>query len=74
MRLHSLTIDNVRAIDRLEITDLPEQGVIVIHGDNEQGKSTILDALDALFSIKHTGSPQKMKDFQPVLAWMQARI
>lgn len=66
MRLHSLTIDNVRAIDRLEITDLPEQGVIVIHGDNEQGKSTILDALDALFSIKHTGSPQKMKDFQPV--------
>jgi hypothetical protein len=66
MRLHSLTIDNVRAIDRLEIADLPASGVIVIHGDNEQGKSTILDALDALFTIKHTGSPQKMKDFQPV--------
>lgn len=66
MRLHSLTIDNVRAIDRLEIADLPDSGVIVIHGDNEQGKSTILDALDALFSIKHTGAPQKMKDFQPV--------
>lgn len=66
MRLHSLTIDNVRAIDHLELRDLPENGVILIHGDNEQGKSTLLDALDALFTIKHTGAPQKMKDFQPV--------
>ena len=30
MRIHSLIIDNVRAVDHLELTELPETGVILI--------------------------------------------
>ena len=36
MRIHSLSIHNVRGLERLELTELPATGVIVIHGDNEQ--------------------------------------
>ncbi|NLP38267.1 MAG: AAA family ATPase, partial [Corynebacterium pollutisoli] len=53
MRIHSLTIENFRGIERLTLEELPETGVIVIHGDNEQGKSTILDALHAALYEKH---------------------
>nr|VDG61704.1 Uncharacterized conserved protein [Streptococcus thermophilus] len=51
MRIHSLIIDNVRAVEHLELTDIPDTGVVLIHGDNEAGKSTILDALDAVLNI-----------------------
>ena len=66
MRIHSLTIDNFRGIDHLELRGLPDTGVIVIHGDNEQGKSTILDALDAVLNEKHTGKSRTVKSWQPV--------
>lgn len=45
MRLHEVEITNFRAIEHLEMTDLPETGVIIVHGNNEAGKSTILDAV-----------------------------
>lgn len=65
MRIHSLTIDNVRAIEHLEMCDLPETGVIVVHGRNEAGKSTILDALDAVLNERHTGAGKKVKALAP---------
>lgn len=64
MRIHSLTIDNVRAVEHLELTDVPDTGVILIHGDNEAGKSTILDALDAVLNIKHTST--KIRKLNPI--------
>lgn len=64
MRIHSLIIDNVRAVEHLELTDIPDTGVILIHGDNETGKSTILDALDAVLNIKHTST--KIRKLNPV--------
>lgn len=66
MRIHSLTIDNVRAIEHLEISGLPETGVVVVHGDNEQGKSTIMDALDAVLHVKHSSSSREIKQLAPV--------
>ncbi len=65
MRIHSLVIDNVRAVEHLELTDLPDTGVILIHGDNEAGKSTILDALDAVLTIKHDSTAQKIRVLYP---------
>ena len=65
MRIHSLTLENFRGVERLELRDLPETGVIVIHGDNEQGKSTILDALDAVLNEKHGGRSRAVKAWQP---------
>lgn len=66
MRIHSLTIENFRGIERLTLEDLPETGVIVIHGDNEQGKSTILDALHAALYEKHSGRSRAVKSWRPV--------
>ena len=65
MRIHSLIIDNVRAVEHLELTDLPDTGVILIHGENEAGKSTILDALDAVLNIKHDSSAAKIRALYP---------
>ncbi|WIM68604.1 AAA family ATPase [Corynebacterium breve] len=66
MRIHSLTLDNVRGIEHLELADLPETGVIVIHGENEAGKSTILDALDAVLNQRHGAKNSAVKQLQPV--------
>lgn len=66
MRIHSLIIDHVRAVEHLELTDLPDTGVILIHGDNEAGKSTILDALDAVLTVKHDSSAAKIRALYPI--------
>lgn len=65
MRIHSLTLENFRGVEKLELRDLPETGVIVIHGDNEQGKSTILDALDGVLNERHTAKKREVKAWQP---------
>ncbi len=41
MRLHSIEIHNVRGVEHLRVDELPETGVVVIHGENEAGKSTV---------------------------------
>ena len=66
MRIHDLVIDNFRAIEHLELHDLPDTGVIVIHGDNEAGKSTILDAIDTVLRERHSAGGKKIKVFAPV--------
>ncbi|BAU95550.1 DNA repair ATPase [Corynebacterium suranareeae] len=66
MRIHEIIIDNFRAIEHLELRDIPERGVIVIHGDNEQGKSSILEAIDTVLNIKHRSKSGKIKAIQPV--------
>lgn len=65
MRIHSVTIDNFRGIDHLELKDLPDTGVIVIHGCNEAGKSTILDAIDTVLRERHTAGGKKLKVYAP---------
>lgn len=62
MRLHALTIANIRAIEQLTLTELPDTGVIVISGANEQGKSTILDALTALQKYSHTSRAKPVRE------------
>ena len=66
MRIHDLIIDNVRAIRHLELRDLPDTGVILIHGENEAGKSTILDALDAVLNVRHTSGGREIRVLEPV--------
>lgn len=66
MRIHSITIDNFRSIEHLELPDLPDTGVVVIHGDNEQGKSSILEAVGIVLNVKHSSSKQGIKAVQPV--------
>ena len=54
MRIHRLELSNVRGIEHLVLDELPETGVVVIHGENEAGKSTIVEALDVVLTPKNT--------------------
>ena len=66
MRIHSLLVKNFRALEYLEITALPETGVIIIEGDNEAGKSTILDAIDLVLQERSTSKKKQVKACAPV--------
>ncbi|MGD7002434.1 AAA family ATPase [Corynebacterium halotolerans] len=66
MRIHDITIENFKAITRLELKELPGTGVIVIAGDNEQGKSTIMEAIDTVLTAKHRSKAAPVKAIQPV--------
>lgn len=58
MRIHSIELNNVRGVRHLRADNFPDTGVIVIHGGNEAGKSTILDAL-GIALLERAGSTAK---------------
>lgn len=66
MILHSIEIEHIRGIEHLKLDGLPETGVVVISGDNEAGKSTILDALHTVLYIRHGSKSQFIRSLQPV--------
>ena len=66
MRIHRLELTNVRGIEHLVLDELPETGVVVIHGENEAGKSTIVEALDVVLTEKHSGRSKRIRSLQPV--------
>lgn len=66
MRIHSVIIDNFRAIEHLDTGELPERGVIIIHGDNEAGKSTILDAIDLVLRERSSSKKKEVKAVAPL--------
>ncbi|GAB3595606.1 chromosome segregation protein [Corynebacterium faecale] len=74
MRIHAITIDNFRAIDHLELRDIPDSGVIVIHGDNEKGKSSVLEAIQIVLTEKHTARNKVTKPVKPVDRDVPVRI
>lgn len=66
MLIHSISITNFRAIEHLELKNIPDNGVIVIHGDNEKGKSSILEAIQIVLSEKHGAKNKDTKPLKPV--------
>ncbi|WP_448858917.1 AAA family ATPase [Corynebacterium propinquum] len=76
MRIHGLNLHNIRGISQLELSELPETGVVVIHGDNEAGKSTIMDAIDACLNYKYSGFPKDIKSLVPAdgSGWPEIRL
>lgn len=65
MKIHSISLRNVRAVEHLELDDIPDTGVMLLHGDNEAGKSTVLDAIDAVLNFKHSTSDSRVKVLAP---------
>ncbi len=64
MRLLRLSIDNWRGIDHRDIEFA--DGVTLIEGPNEIGKSTIIEAVRTLFSEPDSSKKKAIKAIQPV--------
>ena len=65
MQIHSLELTDFKGIGHLRLADLPERGVVVVHGNNEAGKSTVLNAIDAVLWEKHSSKKKSIKALKP---------
>lgn len=65
MRFHKLTVRNFRGITE-HVVDFPEQGVLVVEGPNEAGKSSLLEAIDLLFRFKDSSTGRVVADTHPI--------
>jgi uncharacterized protein YhaN len=64
MKLIRLTLDSWRGVDHREINF--SDGVTLIEGPNEIGKSTIVEAIHTLFREMESSNKQNVKAIQPV--------
>lgn len=65
MKLHRLRLTNFRGVTDRDIA-FPPSGVIVLEGDNEVGKSSMIDALDLLLQEKDSSTKALVKGIKPV--------
>lgn len=77
MILHRLRLTDFRGVADREIT-FPEQGVVVICGPNEIGKSSMFEALDLLLAFRDRSTHRDVKAVKPshadVGAYVEAEI
>lgn len=73
MRLHRLALTNYRGITRREIT-FPDDGVVVVSGPNEVGKSSMIEALDLLLEVRDRSGRKDVKQVQPTNADVGAEV
>lgn len=82
MRIHDIEIRNFRSLEHFQLSDIPDKGVIVISGDNEAGKSTVVEALQLLLNpkVKHDSNTAQLKSIQtlgldaPIFVSMRATL
>ncbi|PQM45494.1 DNA replication and repair protein RecF [Mycobacterium talmoniae] len=67
MKLHRLVLSNYRGIAHREIA-FPDHGVVVVCGDNEIGKSSMIEALDLLLESKDRSTKKDVKQVKPTHA------
>ncbi|MCY4516851.1 MAG: AAA family ATPase [Acidimicrobiaceae bacterium] len=67
MRIQRITLTNYRGVDLAEVT-FDECGVTVIEGDNEAGKTSLVEALDLLLDerFKDRSGDRRVKAVRPV--------
>ena len=73
MILHRLRLTNFRGVAHREIT-FPDQGVVVVCGPNEIGKSSMLEALDLLLTYRDRSSHRDVKAVKPAHADVGAEV
>lgn len=65
MRIHRITVRNFRGMDDRTV-DFATSGVTVIEGENEVGKSSIVDALFFLLEFQDTSQAERVRSARPV--------
>lgn len=73
MKLHRLVLTNYRGVAHREI-EFPERGVVVVSGANEIGKSSMIEALDLLLTVKDKSSKKEVKAVKPTHADVGAEV
>ncbi|MGB6039498.1 MAG: AAA family ATPase, partial [Gordonia sp. (in: high G+C Gram-positive bacteria)] len=64
MRLHRLRVENFRGVASREI-EFADAGVTVIEGDNEAGKSSMMEAFDLLLTTQASSKSKNVRAVQP---------
>lgn len=64
MKLHRLKLQNFRGVSEREV-EFPDAGVVVLSGRNEIGKTSMIDALDALLELPDSSKHRRVLDAQP---------
>ncbi|MEZ5964743.1 MAG: AAA family ATPase [Planctomycetota bacterium] len=65
MRITRVRLTNYRGIETLEVR-LPRRGLCVLVGDNEIGKSSVVEAIDLLLDYPHDSRSQAVVATKPV--------
>jgi len=65
MRIHRIKLRNYRGVTRSEVS-FPVQGVTIIEGDNEIGKTSLSEAIDLLLGERDDSTKQRVKAVKPV--------
>ena len=65
MRLHRLRLKDFRGTVERELV-FPTEGVVVVEGANEVGKTSLLEALDLLLTEKDTSTKSAVRSVKPV--------
>ena len=73
MKIHRLVLTNYRGIAHRDI-EFPDRGVVVVAGDNEIGKSSMIEAIDLLLEQKDRSARKEVKAVKPTHADVGAEI
>lgn len=65
MRINRLTLRNFRGVTSAEVT-FPSEGVTIIEGDNEAGKSSLAEALTMVLEVRDDSRKQGVMAVKPV--------
>src|SRR5699024_9958913 len=65
MRIHRLRLVDFRGIAEREIT-LPDSGVVVLQGENEVGKTSMIEAIDLLLDKADSSKAREVRAGKPV--------
>jgi hypothetical protein len=71
--LHRLRLNNFRGVADREIA-FPDQGVVVVCGPNEVGKTSMLEALDVLLKYRDRSAHRDVKAVKPANADAGAQV
>ncbi len=64
MKLHRLKLENFRGVTAREV-EFPDAGVVVVTGRNEIGKTSMIDALDALIALPDSSRKRTILEAKP---------
>jgi hypothetical protein len=65
MRINRIALRNYRGVTEAEVT-FPAEGVTIIEGDNEVGKSSLTEALELILDVRDDSKKAQIKAVQPV--------